>query len=334
MKDSTSASHEPFPGGREIIRQAYLNKGMPQESAEFFIKSIEGSTLKQYEGHLDQWWKFLQAMKCDTFKAEIPMIIKFLTKRFYEGSSYSSLNSARSAISLISNADISNNKSLSRFFKGVHKARPSRARYSSTWDPSVVLDFIEKMTDSRNLMMLSQETATLIALTTGHRLQTLEKINIENIVVSEEHISIKIPERIKMSKRGKPQPDLVIPFFQGNKRLCVASHVIRYLELTRELRGDNKRLFISTKKPHKAVTSQTIGHWIKKLISRAGIDTGIFSAYSTRHAAVSKAFKQGVDLSIIRKTAGWSERSGVFARFYNQPIEPPKETFALSVLKK
>ncbi|KYM98959.1 hypothetical protein ALC62_10320 [Cyphomyrmex costatus] len=144
-------------------------------------------------------------------------------------------------------------------------------------------------------------------------------------------------------KPGSFQPDLYLPFFKLRPGLCVASCVLEYLEITKDLRDtnqgldahdtNNNRLLISSIKPFGPVSPQTIGHWIKSLLAKAGIDTDQFSAYSTRHAAVSSAFKRGVDISTIRRTAGWSAQSQTFMKYYNRPIQTSNDHFANSILK-
>lgn len=125
-----------------------------------------------------------------------------------------------------------------------------------------------------------------------------------------------------------------MPFFKEKPGLCVASAILDYIDYTKELRGNNnKRLFITTKKPFGAVSSQTVGHWIKSLLGKAGIDINQFSAYSTRHAAVSAAHKRGVDIPAIRRSAGWAPSSLTFFKFYNRPIQSPNDQFARAILK-
>ena len=59
-----------------------------------------------------------------------------------------------------------------------------------------------------------------------------------------------------------------------------------------------------------------------------------FSAYSTKHAATSKAFKNGLDVNVIKKAAGWFENSRVFSRFYNRSFIDTSENFADKVCNK
>lgn len=71
---------------------------------------------------------------------------------------------------------------------------------------------------------------TLIALITSHRLQTLSKITIDNIILQEDRIEIKIPDTIKTSKPDKNQPLLIIPKFTDNPKWCCYSLLVEYMK--------------------------------------------------------------------------------------------------------
>ncbi|CAG5108790.1 Protein of unknown function [Cotesia congregata] len=119
--------------------------------------------------------------------------------------------------------------------------------------------------DSSKLRLkeLSEILTTLLILITAHRMQTLALINIKDITRSSTGLSIKIPDLIKTSRPGKEQPILTVPFFKKREKLCVASIMLKYLERTENLRSNSDKLFISTIKPHKPASAQTISHWIK-----------------------------------------------------------------------
>lgn len=310
--------------------------GLEENSIDVMINSIAGSTLKQYQSCLKLWTEFAANNKIDILKASIPEIISFLTKRFEEGASYSTLNTTRAAIALISQSDMSAGGLISRFLKGVYRQRPSRPRYSSTWDVSPVLEYLEKLHPLSALKHkeAAEKVTLLLALTTAHRLQTLALINIENIKSTNTGITIKIPDLIKTSKPGSDQPEFMLPFFKNKPSICAASVILEYIEYTKNLRDtNNKTLLIATVKPHGPASAQTLGHWIKSILGKAGVDTDQFSAYSTRHAAVSMAYKNGISVETIRRTAGWSKNSQTFAKFYNRPVQET-EMFAHAVLNK
>ena len=95
-------------------------------------------------------------------------------------------------------------------------------------------------------------------------------------------------------------------------------------------------LFLAVRKPFVSVGAQTLSRWIKLTLAKAGIDIKVFSGHSTRHASTSAALSKGLDVDTIKKTAGWSERSEVFAKYYNRPIISNKKSsqFALAILRK
>ncbi|XP_029680618.1 uncharacterized protein LOC115246130 [Formica exsecta] len=259
----TPAGVKTFIGGRELIRMAFLKKGINEDSVDIMINSITVSTLKQYQAHLKLWWDFASVNSINMFQADTPAIISFLTKRFKEGASYGTLNSTRSAISLISLRDISSDVLISRFFKGIFKQKPTKPKYSSIWDTAPVLNYLENINPLNQFKAkeVAEKTATLLALATAHRLQTLALIKTDNILISSTGITIKIPDLIKTSKLSNFQPELILPFFREKPSLCAASVVIEYLDYTKDLRSNNnKRLLISTVKPHGDATAQTIAH--------------------------------------------------------------------------
>nr|CAH7763409.1 unnamed protein product [Callosobruchus chinensis] len=160
---------------------------------------------------------------------------------------------------------------------------------------------------------------TLLALITGHRLQTLTSIRLQNIVRFPDRLEIRISDRIKTSSSKSLQPFLVIPYFKDNPALCLAS-VVDYYELTKDLRpSDIDYLILTVKRPIRQVSSQRLSNWIEQTLAASGIDTTLFSGYSTRHAATSAAFRAGISIEIIRSMAGWTQKSNMFARFYNRP---------------
>ena len=296
--------------------------------------SLAESTLKQYNSALKAWWSFCAEELLDPYNSSISSILGFLTTLVSKGMTYGSLNTYRSAISLIVPFDLGDNDTVKRFFKGVSKLKPSAPKYKYTWDPTPVLNFLSSWYPHENLSLpkLSMKLAVLLALVTAQRVQTLSKIRISNIILSPSEILIKIPENIKTSAPNKYQPLLSIPYFVDQPNICVASVLLNYLDATRKLRAvEDDYLFITYRKPFKVATSQTLSRWIKMGLTQSGIDTSIFSSHSTRHAATSAALRKGLNIELIRQTAGWTQGSNVFAKFYNRPLVS-KERFGDWVL--
>lgn len=285
---------------------------------------------------LKKWWTFCSNIKINQFNPTVPEVLKFLSEEYSKGAGYGTLNGYRSALALLAGPSLGQDDIVKRFFRGVRNVRPNKPRYDITWDPQIVLDFYRQLPHNVDLSLkdLSEKLIILLALVTGHRLQTFSLMEVDQIREMSDHIEVRIPRRIKTSKSSEHQPNLIIPFYNDDKTICVASTLKLYLEKTRLIRGDVKSLFISFRRPHKAVGAQTLSHWIKNILMKCKIDVSIFSGYSTRHAATSAAKRSGVDIDIIKKTAGWSQKSQTFAKFYNLPLVHEKDRFAKAILKR
>ncbi|OXU31271.1 hypothetical protein TSAR_014168 [Trichomalopsis sarcophagae] len=285
----------PYPGGRQVICQTMKNQGVSKAAMEIMISSICNTTLKNYDISFRKWWKFCNDHNIDVFKPNISSVISFLTGEYEKGLSYSSLNGIRSASSLIIAEDIAQDSRMKRSFQGISKSRPARPKYDRTWDPQIVLKFWQSQPANENLDLkdLSKKLITLLALVTAHCMQTFSLIDIDNIKINTNNIEILITDRIKTTKRNSTQPILTLPFY-SNEKICAANTLKFYLEKTRSIRKDLKKLFISTNKPIKSVTAQTLSRWVKDALMSSGIDTTVFTAHSTRlsaHKKIGRGFR-------------------------------------------
>ncbi|XP_046973893.1 uncharacterized protein LOC124540411 [Vanessa cardui] len=287
------------------------------------LSSISDNTIKQYNSSFKLWWKFCSQCKINTFEPEIVNILTFLAEQFNKGGSYGTINTHRSALSLLIGGNLGSDDQIKRLMKGIYKKKPSIPKYRGTWDPQLVLNFISKWFPNRNLPLekITKKLCVLLAICTGHRVQTLSLIKISNINKCADSLQIPITEVIKTSAAGRDQPVLILPYFRENPSICPSTTLNDYVSVTSDIRVDNEEsLFITYKKPHRKASSQSLSRWIKQTLAEAGVDVSVFSAHSTRHASTSAAASTGVSIDVIRKAAGWSSSSQTFARFYNRPI--------------
>jgi hypothetical protein len=257
--------------------------------------------------------------------------INFLTELFKNGKSYSTINSARSALSqtvqLIdepANIDFGKHPLTVQFMKGIFKLRPALPKHQQTWDVGIVLNHLK--TVDNNLSFLKQLTykcATLIALSSGHRVRSLGAMDIS---LCSNDGNVIVCQFTKVLKTTRPGYHTVLKICRFN---IDEAYIDIYIEGTRDLRQDISQLCISFQKPHKGVTTQSISRWICDCIHNAGVPNS-FSAHSTRAASSSKAASR-TDIDIILKAAGWSN-AHTFARFYKKPIINQNDTFTHAVL--
>lgn len=325
---------KPFPGGREVIREAFQSQAVPSTALDTVLASLSPATIKQYARPLRNWWSFCQHHRISPYSPDVNQVLEFLIQQIQHVGSYSTLNTMRSAIALIITTGIGNHPLIKRFCKGASVLKPQKPRYDFVWDPAPVIAKLATILPyaSIPLTAVTKKLVLLLALGSGQRAQTLAAIKISQMSFSTDKLIIRIPDRIKTSAPGRAQPLLTFSRFLHRPELCIVSLLEHYLGLTKDLRAvDCDSLFIACVKPYKAVGVQTISRWIHAGLEDCGVNNQLFSAHSTRHAATSLATKKGVALDIIKRAAGWSGESRVFARFYNRPIINP-EDFSKSVL--
>ncbi|KAB0795035.1 hypothetical protein PPYR_11874 [Photinus pyralis] len=328
-----TSSKEPYPGSSAFIREALKRRGVPDCALEVMIHSISRSTEAQYNTTYKMWWKFCQLTGSSLFSSGPKEVIKFLhTILTRKSCGYGSFNSHRSALSLILPGNVGEDILLKRYLRGIANTRPPKP-YTNTWNPHPVLNFLSNWFPNENLTLkqLSLKLLMLLLLTTGQRLNAIALIRIENIRESPSGFQIFISDKVKTTRVGKPQPYLQAFYFKDLPALCVGSTLKIFLQRTAPLRKNKSFLFLSIRRPHGIASKQTLSRWMKMVLQDSGIPTDLFKPHSTRHAATSVAFRQGVSVDGIFQSAGWGEESSCFARFYNRPIINETE-FARAVL--
>ena len=114
-------------------------------------------------------------------------------------------------------------------------------------------------------------------------------------------LEIKIPSRIKTSSHNRTQLTLRLLRYEKDLTVCAASALDTYVTRTKDLRGNTVNLFISWKRPHKAVSTQNLSRWIKSMLQKSGLDTTIFSAYSTLTPQRRQQKELALTLTLSRK---------------------------------
>jgi len=196
--------------------------------------------------------------------------------------------------------------------RGIFKLRPSLPRHNSCFDAGHVLRYLQSMEpiDKISLEELSLKLVTLYCLLTAQRDQTLAKLTVTNMELTESKYTFYVSQFLKTSRPGNHLAPLELKKYPLDINLCPVALTKRYLELTGHLRG--------FKAPHKPVTTPTLSRWCRKVLRLANIDND-FKSHSTRSAATSAALAAGVSLKEINRAAGWTS-SNAFARFYKRPI--------------
>ena len=169
---------------------------------------------------------------------------------------------------------------------------------------------------------LTLKTTMLLALLSGQRCQTLHFLSVSSMVMKPDSCVFTIHKLLKTSRPGKHVTNLTFTAYSPDNRLCPIVCLSEYVKRTSTLRTGSDQLLVSIQKPHKPVSTHTISRWLKTVLEKAGIDTSVFKAHSTRAASTSAAAISNIPLSTIMDNAGWSN-STTFGKFYKKPHGQP-----------
>ena len=144
-KQNTPSAPKIKIDGLFIIRKKFIREGLSRKLIDIIMQSWRDSSIKQYKVYLNRWILFCEDNSLDPLERNDLLALEFLRKLLKQGYSYSSINSARSALSIIfDNPNFGELPIVSRFMKSVYNIRPNLPRYTSTWDVSIVLKYLEQ----------------------------------------------------------------------------------------------------------------------------------------------------------------------------------------------
>jgi hypothetical protein len=150
------------------------SQGISKEAVSRIVQAWRPGTQKQYTVRY-----YLQSI--NHISPNVGTAIDFLHE-FYKGLSYRTLNTLRSALSSvvqpIDNFTFGNHALVTRYMQGVFVNRPAQPRYKQIWDVSVVIKYLKSLVDNT----YNSPLLMLLALVTAQRCQTIQVLNIEQMV--------------------------------------------------------------------------------------------------------------------------------------------------------
>ena len=293
------------------VRTQVESLGLSSSAVKVIMASWRKGTKIQYQTYLTKWLKSCTDKGCNPLTASISAAIDFLANLYYLGYSYSSINTARSAVSSLLQTEppFGQQSLVKRFMKGIFELKPSLPRYSDIWDINPVFNFIRKKPDLDNMTLkeLTHQLTFLLLILSGQRCQTIHMLSIENMKLCGTQCKFCICNLVKQSRPGTHLEPIIFNSYSAEGKLCVVKHLNEYLKRTAQLRPPEcKQLLISLQKPHGAVTTETISRWFKQFLNSAGVDTDKFKPHSTRVGSTSHLVANNIDISSILKSVGWS----------------------------
>ena len=323
-KNAASSSQETTAPSLSLVWKSLKLQGVSDKAARIIINSWRVGTKRQYQTCLKKWEEFCGKQQIDPVRPTLTMILDFLTELYEQGQQYSSLNTARSALSsviaLSGEVPAGRHPLVCRVLKGVFQERPALPRYVDTWDVSLELNYIKDQypLEKLGLKELTLKLVVLISLLSGQRTQILQQLCMKDIILTDSDCTMHITTPLKHTRLGVHQAPIRLPMYKDS-RLCMVHTLRCYLERTMAIRDSETRLQISFCKPHKSVSTDTVSRWIKSVMTAAGVDTTRYKSHSTRAASTLAAARAGVPVDNILSCAGWSNCE-TFARFYKKTV--------------
>ena len=322
----TSVKQQTHTHGLSVIRETLQNKNISERATNVIMCSWRHGTQKQYSMYIKKWFDYCREREINSVQASLSDILDYLASLVESGLSHSAINSARSALSAVGlvrdGFSVGSHPLVIRLVKGAYNMKPPQSRYSETWDVSLVLTYLKTLTpdDELSLKVLTLKLVMLIALVLASRCHSLHLLSIENMRKEPSKYVLRYSGPLKQSRPGIKIPCAELKVFPPDRRISVFHVLEVYLQKTEAIRGNVNSLFISYIKPYKAVSSATIGRWIRSVMSSSGIDCEKYKAHSVRSASASKAKFCQIPIQDIMKTAGWSS-SRTFSQFYDKKVD-------------
>lgn len=236
--------------------------------------------------------------------------------------------------------DLTNNRILADLLASFRTQRPRGVPTLPDWDMAFVLYCLTKAPweplKEVSLQRLTLKTFLLVMLASGRRRSDVAAIDVSRVAFGADGSVSLYPVRDFMPKTraavegGKAFSPIVIPSLGGyvgrnepDALLCPVRALKIYIDRTRSIRKDRKRLFISYQ-PNRAtdISTATLSRWVKVVVrtvyAESGADDRVtykISSHQIRHISMSLAARSNIPLEYIVRAGMWTN-STTFIGFY------------------
>ena len=216
--------------------------------------SLAPTTQLSYNTYIKKWVAYCISNKTlDPYTATYQEAKSFLAHLFHkEDQKYGAITVARSALSAIlpkiGGKTFGQNPNVSRMIKRIFKLRPSLPKYVTTYDPDIILRYIERLPHdeflllekSRKKKVLRKKLCILLCLLSGQHVHSLQALKLSKSNLSNGTFTFYIDKVLKTIKSGKHQKHLEYREFNSNKKLCVVTCLKEYISWTELIRENLK----------------------------------------------------------------------------------------------
>mgnify|MGYP000435841320 CR=1 FL=1 len=136
-----------------------------------------------------------------------------LQSKTVEYSAVATETSALSSFITVNGIKVGEHPLVSRFMSGLFNQKPALPRYTETWDPQIVLNYLKTFPafDSMSLKQLTLKLLMLIARLSAQRIQTLQKLSLEEMRISAGKYTFYISALLKQTSANGGQNRHLFP---------------------------------------------------------------------------------------------------------------------------
>ena len=265
------SNQETAVGGMASVGESFRRSGISEEVTDFLFKAWDEKTLVAYGRHIKVWNEFCLREQVDPFSPPLSKLMDHLLFLFNEGKmdgsgySYSSLNAARSAISAVAKINgmpAGQHQMVCFFMRSVAKNRSNLPGGGFTWVPDLLLNTFEAWGSKTQLSLsaLSKKVASLLMFLSGQRFQTIDCLDIRNMLLTQDEVILRIGDPLKTSNVRHHLQEIGFSAFPVNVDLCIVDSIRTYIQMTSSLRlrPDQNKLLLTTRKPFGPASKATI----------------------------------------------------------------------------
>ncbi|KAM9972539.1 hypothetical protein ACTFIR_011906 [Dictyostelium discoideum] len=295
-------------------------------TAELLMKSWEPSTLKVYSSSYTRFRNFCSSNSLNPANITLVVFMDYLTHLFKHKPplAFSTINGHRSMLNqlllLKNQTDIVNDPFITRIMTGIHKLRPSSAKYQEIWDANQVFKHLStiKVIPKYTYTALLKKTLVLCKMFGLARSSDLVKWSFNGLIITPD--SIKGPViNAKEQRKGVLSILELTSLDDTNSQVCPVRHLSTYLRASKGRRKPHSGDSVFIQNEGKPLDIKEINIIVLSTLSSSGIDISKFKSHSTRSAMASLLLSNNVPFHVVKKMGRWKSNDTVDT-FYDKRI--------------
>ncbi|KAM9985606.1 hypothetical protein ACTFIZ_000243 [Dictyostelium cf. discoideum] len=282
-------------------------------TSELLMKSWEQSTLKVYNSSYTRFLNFCTLNSLGPSKITLVVFMDYLTHLFKikPPLAFSTINNHRSMLNqlllLRNQTDIVNDPFITRIMTGIHKLRPSSAKYKEIWDANKVFKYLS------TIKVLPKFTYTALLN------KTLVLCKMFGLARSSDLVKGPVINAKEQRKDGVLSILELTCLDDTYSQVCPVRHLTTYLKSTNERRKKHQSDSVFINNDGTPLQVNQINEVVLSTLSKSGIDTTKFKSHSTRSAMASLLLSNNVPFHIVKKMGRWKSNDTVDT-FYDKRI--------------